>query len=125
MATVDLPDFDDLINLAKEIGDIKIELEIDKNRFELLLAEITEITSSDEQYFINGKAPSMAYTEANYHKLGYDEISKQRLNEVKERIARNTGLLKQKQLMMDIYRDMIDVWRTQSANERNATFEGI
>ena len=124
MPDVKLPDFDDLIELAKEIGRIKTGLEMDKNRLDMLLAEITDVVSSNDVYFINDKPPSMAYITANYHSVGYDDITKQQIENLRNNIATNAGLLREKEIIMDIYRDMIDVWRTQSANERNAMFEG-
>ena len=39
-------------------------------------------------------------------------------------IANNEGELKRKELLFDVFRAMIDVWRTRSANKRGAYYEG-
>lgn len=120
MPSVNLPDFDDLITLSKEIGNLKKQIALDENALEILEAEITEETSTNEAYFVNGKPPSMSYTQANYLKIGYDERTRNELKRLKDNIAKNTGKLKEKEMLFGIYRNMIDIWRTESANERHS-----
>ncbi len=120
----DLPDFDELANLTTEIGGLKTQIMLDKVALERLEAEITEKVTSLPQYHIGGKPPSMAYIKSHYHVLGCDEETAQELAEIKGILAENEGKLKEKELLFQVYRDMIDVWRTESANKRGAFFEG-
>jgi hypothetical protein len=119
-----LPDFDDLVSLAQEIGKLKTELMKHKSRLEELKARITFTVTSEAAYFVSGKVPSMAHIEALYHVVGYDEECRLKLFALKESIANEEGLLREKELTFQVYRDMIDVWRTESANKRGAFFEG-
>lgn len=119
-----LPDFDDLVSLAQEIGRIKTELMKHKSRLDELKAQITHTVTINSAYFVSGKVPSMSHIEALYNVIGYDEESRLKLFSLKESIACEEGLLREKELTFQVYRDMIDVWRTESANKRGSFFEG-
>jgi hypothetical protein len=124
MNVENLPDFDELIALSGEIGGLKTTLMVDKASLARLEAEITEKVTKDAQYHVGGKAPSMAYIRSHYHTLGCDKGTFKELSDLKTTIAENEGKLREKDLLFQIYRDMIDVWRTESANKRGAFFEG-
>ncbi len=124
MKIENLPDFDELIALTGEIGGLKTTLMVDKAGLARLEAEITEKVTKDAQYHVGGKAPSMAYIKSHYHTLGCDKKTFEDLNTLKSTIAKNEGKLREKDLLFQVYRDMIDVWRTESANKRGAFFEG-
>jgi len=119
-----LPDFDDLVELAGEIGKLKKELLLSKAQLDYLKANITEKVTSDNHYFVKGKPPSMSYIESHYHNLGYNKETKENLLKLQTKIAQTEGDLKEKELLFEIYRAMIDVWRTESANRRGSFFEG-
>jgi hypothetical protein len=119
-----LPDFDELIALTGEIGGLKTTLMVDKASLERLEAEITQRVTDLPQYHVGEKPPSMAYIKSHYHVLGCDEDTDRELGELKAVIAGNEGKLREKELLFQVYRDMIDVWRTESANKRGAFFEG-
>lgn len=119
-----LPDFDELIALTGEIGGLKTTLMVDKASLSRLEAEITERVTKLPQYHVGGKAPSMAYIKSHYHILGCDDETCGELDKLKSIIAENEGKLREKDLLFQVYRDMIDVWRTESANKRGAFFEG-
>lgn len=125
MKEIELPDFDEMIRLTREIGILKSEILIDEARLDVLLAQITELVTTDDEYFINNRPPSMAHVKSHYHQLGVDEESKIKLVEVRKRIAENEGKLKEREMLFDVYRSMIDVWRTESANKRGSYYEGI
>ena len=114
----ELPDFDILFDLTAEIGKLKRDILLDEARLDQLLAEITEAVTTDPNYFINDKIPSMSYIKSYYHVAGINDKTAKVLKEVKERIAINKGELKNKELLFQVYRDMISVWRTTSANKR-------
>jgi len=124
MSEPKLPDFDDLITLANEIGQLKSTLMLEKAELEQLKALITEKVTSEPEYFVAGKPASMTFIRSNYHVLGIDEKTKTQLRDFIIAIANNDGELRRKELLFDVYRAMIDVWRTESANKRGAFFEG-
>lgn len=124
MGELRLPDFDDMIALATEIGTLKKGLLTAKGRLSILKAQITRDVSTTEEYFVKGKPPSMSYIESNYHNLGINKKTRTELVDLKASIATKEGSLREKELLFDVYRAMIDVWRTESANKRGAFFEG-
>ena len=124
MTELRLPDFDDMIALASEIGMLKSGLLVTKGKLAILKAEITNTVTTNEAYFVRGKPPSMTFIENSYHNLGINEKTRLELADLKKIIAKNEGALREKELLFDVYRAMIDVWRTESANKRGAFFEG-
>lgn len=124
MVEVNLPDFDDLIALTSKIGKTKTRLLVNKATLEQEHALITELVSSDATYYIGSKPPSMAYIKSNFHVLGINKKSGERIKNLRLTIAEDEGSLRENELLFDVYRDMIDVWRTESANKRGSFFEG-
>lgn len=123
MKKVELPDFDDMIKLASKIGNEKTQIMLAESKMEMLLAWITDTVTRGEQFWINGKPPSNAHITDTYHVLGIDEDSRKQLFELKTEIANITGELKTDENLFKVYQEMINVWRTQSANERGAYLE--
>lgn len=124
MDEVKLPDFDDMIGITGEIGALKRTIAVDKAKLGRLQAYITEMASTDTTYFVSDKPPSMAYIRANYHVLGLTKDQGEELEILHSRLAENEGRLRELELLFDVYRSMIDVWRTESANLRGSYFEG-
>jgi len=124
MDEVKLPDFDDMIGITGEIGTLKRTIAIDKAKLGRLQAYITEMASTDPTYYVSDKPPSMAYIKANYHVLGLTKDQGEELELLHSRLAENEGRLRELELLFDVYRSMIDVWRTESANLRGSYFEG-
>lgn len=123
MKKVELPDFDDMIALASKIGNEKTKILLAESRLEMLLAWITDTVTRGEKYWINGKPPSNAHISDTYHVLGIDSDSSSQLVEIKNEIANLSGELRTDENLFKIYQEMINVWRTQSANERGAYLE--
>jgi len=124
-----LPDFDDMIDVANNIGNNKTLLALKEAELEQLLAEITNIVTDDVEFWVNKKPPSMAFIKSNYHLTGidsednYPDYSKAILRTLRLEIAQLKGDLRRDELLFQVYRDMIGVWRTQSANERGTFLE--
>lgn len=119
-----LPDFDQLITLAEEIGITKKRLLLNKALLDREHANITQSVTSDAAYYVSNKPPSMAYIKSNYHVLGISKESREYIVSLQNQIAEDEGTLKEKELLFEVYRGMIDVWRTESANKRGSFFEG-
>ena len=119
-----LPDFDDMIAMAGEIGSLKRAIAIDKTRLEQIQALITDLATNDPTYFVNDKPPSMTYIKANYHVVGLTTEQRKEIETLNSRLADNEGRLRELELLFDVYRAMIDVWRTESANLRGSYYEG-
>jgi len=120
---VELPDFDDMIKLATKMGNEKTQIMLSEATLEMTLAEITEKVTTDSAYFVGGKAPSNAHISDTYHILGLNHEQKTYLLTLRTEIATLTGELKADEALFKVYQEMINVWRTQSANERGAYLE--
>ena len=117
MKEIELPDFSDMITLASTIKELtveklKIELEIDARK-----AEITLVAMSDSKYFQKDKPPAMNFLETTYLITGFDG----ELLELKGKLIYIISELDEAKLTMQIYRDMISLYQTESANKRSAT----
>lgn len=111
---VALPDIDEMFDILDEIHNLGIE----KARldFEIKVAEanINKIVSTDSQFFLNGKPPSQAYIDNTYKFCGINNElidKRKRLFEIDVEIEFN-------QARFNLLRTVIEIWRTQSANER-------
>lgn len=110
MAVIELPDFDMLFKLALEIKELSVEeglLELEIKRSESdIIRNIVEKSQ--------GKPPSMSYLQSTVAFTGVDNS----LLDLRKRLVEVSSDLDYKKLLLDLYKRMIDVWRTQSANER-------
>lgn len=110
MAVIELPDFDMLFKLALEIKELSVEeglLELEIKRSESdIIRNIVEKSQ--------GKPPSMSYLQSTIAFTGVDNS----LLDLRKRLVEVSSDLDYKKLLLDLYKRMIDVWRTQSANER-------
>lgn len=123
MKKVELPDFDDMIKLASKMGNEKTQIMLSEATLEVTLAEITNVVTSDPTYFVGGKSPSNAHISDTYHVLGLNAEQREYLMKLRVEIANATGNLKEDEALFKVYQEMINVWRTQSANERGAYLE--
>lgn len=115
MPTITLPDFADMINIANGIADLlrdKLWLE---NEISFDEAQVTVEASG--KILVNGKPPSMEYIKNSYLVTGFDG----KLKEKRNKLADVQAELERKRLILQIYRDMLDIYRTESANERAAS----
>jgi hypothetical protein len=114
--TVTLPDFDDMASLSEKIGDtlkkkLILELEI-----QLAEADIVKEVTTNADFFVNGKAPSMNLIDATYKFKGLQgELFPKRIA-----VAELTADVERYRRLYSILHDKIEVWRTQSANDRSS-----
>lgn len=123
MKKVELPDFDDMMELAKKIGNEKTQIMLAESKLELMLAQLTDTVTKSKQYWVGDKPPSNAHISDTYHQLGINDETRMMLWELRSEIANLTGELKEDEALFKVYQEMINVWRTQSANERGAYLE--
>jgi hypothetical protein len=117
-----LPDWDDLIVISHEIGKLKTELAVKEYELDALLADITNVVSSEKEYWVGGKVPSATYIKTNYHLRGLNEGQREVIKNLRMEIANIEGTLKSKELELRALNTIIDIWRTQSANERKVVY---
>jgi len=110
-----IPDFDDFMKLANEIGELsynKLDLE---NKLKAKESEVFK--SAMKQPLENGKLPSASFVTNAYIHTGFDG----ELMGMRNDLAYAQSQLDKKRIQLSIYRDMLEVFRTISANERNTT----
>jgi hypothetical protein len=117
MSQADLPDFEEMMYLAGEIsGLLEKKLLLDlmiKNRE----SEIVLKVSNDEAFFQKGKPPSMSFIESTYMLTGLEG----ELITAREEYCKAVSQLENSRLRYDIMKMKVDVYRTESANQRMAT----
>jgi hypothetical protein len=114
MDTFDLPEFEDMYKTIEEIRDLATEIGIAKVALAYAESEITKLATSDGKYFQNGKPPSQTYIDNTYKYQGFDsELIPMRMN-----LAKLEAQLAYKKASLDLDKLKLEVWRTQSANER-------
>jgi hypothetical protein len=109
-----IPDFDDLTKLVDEIGELsfrKLQLE---NRIKA--AEAETFREAMARPLENGKFPSSSFVANAYLHTGFDG----QLIAEREKLADISAMLDKRKLLLSIYRDMMEMFRTISANERKS-----
>ena len=113
---IKLPDFEDMYGSLEAIKKIGLKKLLMIQAIEETEADIVLTVSTDKKYFIADKPPSMAHTQRTYLVKGI----KGELPEMKKQLAIVTAELDYLKMKFDLDKLAIDVWRTQSANERKA-----
>lgn len=109
-----IPDLEDMITISAEIRDLslrKTELEL---RIEDGVAKTVKALTTNPEYYVNGKPPSMSFINSTYAFSGING----ELYELRVELGRVNSELEFMKNKLMVYRDMIDVWRTVSANKR-------
>lgn len=112
-----IPDFDTLMKVAENIRDLLFEkMELD-TEIKLGEAEVFKQSATNEEYFVNGKPPSVSYIENTYKFTGL----KNELVPVRKKYSEVTAQLEHAKLTWEIFKFQLDLYRTESANSRVTT----
>lgn len=112
-----IPDFEQFMSLAGEISKLsfrKMQLETAIKSKE---SETFKTVSTKEDFFQNGKPPSATYIENAYKYAGVEGEILPLRNELSEVTAK----LDEKRIQFDIYKTMVDIWRSLSSSERSTS----
>jgi hypothetical protein len=112
-----LPDFEDMLKLVDEIKNLQFQKTLMDLDIKNKIADIYLTTSTDTTYYVGGKPPSVSFVKVTYEQVGL----KKELIPIRNNLAELTAELRKLENKLAILRDMIDVWRTLSANERATT----
>lgn len=112
------PDFDKMEEISSEIHQLqetKLLLEVELSGAE---AQTVMEARTNEKYFVNGKPPAMNFIKATYMFSGLrGELVKKR-----RELARVTADLEKAKRSYYLFKQVVDAWRTQSANARSVTY---
>lgn len=115
-----LPDFDDMDTIGKEITDAKARLEDAKNALDIKVAECIQKAMTNEEYWVNGKPPTMGYCNSVVAIKGNTKQDEQELKTIKQEIVKQTERYNGARQKQNVMAARIDIWRTESANNRKA-----
>ena len=111
---IDLPDFEDMMNVAERIKKLKVECSILDIKIKEIESNIVKTVTTTSSFFIGGKPPSMEYIKTVYLTTGLSgELVPLRL-EFYEKQAE----VEEMKSILGLKKDKIDVWRTIQSNER-------
>ena len=114
---IQVPDFDDLVALTKKIRELslkKMQLQFEIRSKE---AKTIHIVTNDEKYFVKGRPPSMSYIESTYKWSGIGD----ELLPLRYEMADVVSQLEEARNLFDVYKNMISLYQTESANKRSST----
>ena len=112
-----LPDFTDLMEISNKIADaqyLKLNLDI---KIKIGESNVFKEAFTNPEYLQNGKPPSATSIESA---LKYPGL-KGELIPLREEYATVSAQLEKLRMQMDIYKQMVEIWRTLCSNERTAT----
>lgn len=112
-----IPDFSEFLNLADEISKMSLEKMFIEKNIKAREAEIVKTVTTESQYFQGGKPPSMSYIDSTYRYSGLNG----ELLELRGKLSEATAELERLKIRLSVYKDMLEVWRTLSANERSTS----
>jgi hypothetical protein len=110
-----LPDFDDMLQISRDIESLmlqKLTLEV-----EISEKESEAIHYHLENTLVNGKPPSMEYAKLVFKPVGINE----ELIPIRKELADVEASLAGRKAVFEVYKSMIAVWQTESANKRAVT----
>ena len=116
MMNIRPPDFEEMMGVAEEIlscSKTKLLLELD---IELREAESIKLIMKSPEYHIKGKTPSMDYIKRCLLVPGLNN----ELKDLRKNLIDITVRLDRAKLKYDIMKDMLNLYRTESANSRVA-----
>jgi len=112
---VDLPDLDELKELIDKINTLSYEA--GKLKLEIEMSEALTVLTASKLKGDDGKPLSMSFISSTYSKTGING----ELVELRNSLFEANVRLEDAKKTYDYVKLLIDIWRTQSANERLVT----
>lgn len=113
-----IPDFDEFMGLTEEITKLMYNKMVLEGKLKEGEARVFKETNTNDFYFQNGKPPAVSFVENTYKYTGLEN----ELAPIRMEYASVVATLEGKKAMMDVYKTMIEVWRTLCSNQRTSSF---
>jgi len=114
----DLPDFDDIYLLVDRQRDVAISIGKLREQIRNEESKLVEKLTTDSKFFINQKPPSVAMMEKRWLPTGLNGT----LGSLRFELDVNLAEMEHLKNKLDIVKYQIDIWRTQQADKRGATY---
>ena len=114
MDKVELPDFEEIASTIKKIREISIKKSLLDLEIKAKEATVNIKATIDTEYFVNKKPPSQEYIKNSWRVTGFSG----ELIGLRKRLATLYADLEYNRLRLAMLNTLVEVWRTQSANER-------
>lgn len=113
MNGIELPDFDEMLSISDRIGQLELEIATTEDQLDVEKAAITRIVTNDKKYWVDNKKPAMNYIQTTYHIEGYNDVTKDRLQKLRNHITSLKGELEKLKRKFKVYSHMVDAWKAQ------------
>lgn len=111
-----IPDFDEFVMLSSEIASLMYRKLVLESKIKEGESLVFKTMNTDEKYFQGGKPPSSVYIENTFKFSGING----ELIPIRGELAKIISELEGSKIRMDIYKTMVEVWRTLCSNQRSA-----
>lgn len=109
-----LPDFETMMRVSEEISKLTRQKILLENEIKYTEARTVVEVTGNAKYFINNKPPSMAYISSTYLVTGLNN----EIAEMRDELATIIPELELQKERLQIMRDMISLYQTESSNKR-------
>lgn len=117
---VNLPDFDNMDELARRAAAAKTQVKALEDLRDMLSATFIRMAVEDQTYWINNKSPNSTMLARVFAKVGCTKEHYQQLKQLSEQIAAAHGEYELANEKLKTCRNIVDIYRTQRADERRA-----
>jgi hypothetical protein len=111
------PDYEDMMRVAKVIRKFMEEVSSLEVGIDAIISDTVRTVTTNPDYFMNGKAPSMEYIKATYMLSGLPE---NHLVDLRVELGKKKAELDEAKRAFDILRDAVTIYVTESANQRSS-----
>jgi hypothetical protein len=112
-----IPDFEDMVKVANAIRDQMIVRNELDSQIKQRESEIYQITSTDQKYFTKGNPPSATFVKSAYEYTGLEG----ELVPLRKAFENAKAEIAFQQNLFDIMKMQVDLYRTNSANQRSTS----
>jgi len=115
-----IPDFDELEELAEKASQAKSRSISLDHQIKALEAQYIVEALNHREYWQEGKKPTITYCDKVVRQIGNTEEERERLAELREEQSNQEELYHYYSSLIEIRRDKLALYRTESANKRKA-----
>lgn len=115
-----IPDFDELESLAEKAAEAKRKTIGLEHQLKQLEAQFISEALSNREYWQEGKRPTVTFCNTVVKEIGNTDEQREQLMELRQELAQQEELYYLHNSLIDIKRDKLALYRTESANKRKA-----